>query len=84
MDFMSFLWWLKWDILRNKLIQAGISPNDIQWVDFNNINDLNRLAEKIMPSMIKANPNIANLIKQNSSMLWAEKSKEVCEVIDMW
>jgi hypothetical protein len=84
MDFMSFLWWLKWDILRNKLIQAGISPNDIQWVDFNNINDLNRLAEKIMPSMIKANPNIANLIKQNSSVLWAEKSKEVCEVIDMW
>ena len=84
MDFMSFLWWLKWDILRNKLIQAGISPNDIQWVDFNNINDLNRLAEKIMPSMIKSNPNIANLIKQNSSMLWAEKSKEVCEVIDMW
>jgi hypothetical protein len=84
MDFMSFLWWLKWDILRNRLIQAGISPNDIQWVDFNNINDLNRLAEKIMPSMIKANPNIANLIKQNSSMLWAEKSKEVCEVIDMW
>ena len=84
MDFMSFLWWLKWDILRNRLIQAGISPNDIQWVDFNNINDLNRLAEKIMPSMIKSNPNIANLIKQNSSMLWAEKSKEVCEVIDMW
>jgi hypothetical protein len=24
-----------------------------------------------------------NIIKQNSSMLWAEKQKEVCEVIDM-
>ena len=83
MDFMSFLWWLKWDILRNKLIQAGISPNDIQWVDFNNINDLNRLAEKIMPWIIKSNPSIKNLIKQNSSMLGAEKSKEVCEIIDV-
>ena len=52
-------------------------------MDFNNINDLNQLAEKIMPNIIKSNPNIANLIKQNSSMLGEEKSKEVCEVIDM-
>mgnify|MGYP006052028361 CR=1 FL=1 len=83
MDFFSFLWWLKWDILKNKLLQAWISPNDIQWVDFNNINDLNRLAEKIMPWIIKSNPSIKNLIKQNSSMLGAEKSKEVCEIIDV-
>lgn len=64
-------------------MQAWISPNDIQWVDFNNINDLNRLAEKIMPWIIKSNPSIKNLIKQNSSMLGAEKSKEVCEIIDV-
>ena len=75
--------WLKGDFLRQKLIQIGISPNDMQWVDFNNVNDLNKLAEKIVPNLIKSNPNIANLIKQNSSMLGAEKQKEVCEVIDM-
>ena len=83
MDFMNFMNWLKGDFLRQKLIQVGISPNDMQWIDFNNINDLNRLAEKIVPNLLKSNPNIANLIKQNSSMLGAEKSKEVCEVIDM-
>ena len=83
MDFMSFMNWLKGDILRQRLLSMGISPNDMQGIDFNNMNDLNRLAEKIVPNMLKSNPNIANLIKQNSSMLGSEKSKEVCEVIDM-
>jgi hypothetical protein len=32
--------------------------------------------------LIKKNPMMANLIKQNSSMLWAEKQKEVVEVIN--
>lgn len=83
MDFMAFLGGLKWEFLKQKLLQAWISPNDIQWVDFNNMNDLNSLAEKIMPNIIKSNPNIANMIKQNSSLLWTEKQKEVCEIIDM-
>lgn len=75
--------WLKGDFLRQKLLQAWISPNDLQWVDFNNIADLNKLAEKIVPNLLKSNPNIANMIKQNASMLWADKQKEVTEVIDM-
>ena len=83
MDFMAFLGGLKWEFLKQKLLAAGISPNDIQWVDFNNINDLNSLAEKIMPNIIKSNPNIANMIKQNASMLGADKQKEVTEIIDM-
>ena len=80
---MNFMNWLKGDFLRQKLIQVGISPNDMQGIDFNNVDDLNRLAEKIVPNLLKSNPNIANLIKQNSSMLGAEKQKEVCDVIDM-
>ena len=83
MDFMNYMNGLKGDFLRQKLLQVGISPNDLQWVDFNNMNDLNKLAEKIVPNMLKSNPNIANMIKQNASMLWTEKQKEVCEVIDM-
>ncbi|MBQ9554076.1 hypothetical protein IJU97_03870 [bacterium] len=83
MNFFDFIAGLKGDLLKQKILQLGISPNDIQGIDFNNMNDLNRLAEKIVPNLIKSNPNIANLIKQNSSSLLGEKSKEVCEVIDM-
>lgn len=81
MDFMAFLGGLKWEFLKQRLLSAWISPNDIQWVDFNNMNDLNRLAEKIVPNLIKSNPNIANMIKQTSSML-GEKQAEVVEKID--
>ena len=81
MDFMAFIGGLKWEFLKQRLLSAWISPNDIQWVDFNNMNDLNRLAEKIVPNLIKSNPNIANMIKQNSSML-GEKQAEVVEKID--
>ena len=82
MDFMQFIGGLKGEFLKQRLLQAGISPNDIQGIDFNNINDLNLLAEKVAPKLIRANPNIANMIKQNSSMLGKEKQKEVVEVID--
>ncbi len=80
MDLFSMF---KGEFLRQKLLQAGISPNDLQGIDFNNVNDLNSLAEKIVPTLLKNNPMMKNIIKQNSSMLWAEKQKEVCEVIDM-
>lgn len=81
MDFMSFLGGLKWEFLKQKLLQAWISPNDIQWVDFNNINDLNQLAEKVVPWMIRANPNIANMIKSNAGLVW-DKQAEVVQTID--
>lgn len=44
MDFMNFMNGLKGDFLRQKLLQVGISTNDMQGVDFNNMNDLNKLA----------------------------------------
>jgi hypothetical protein len=66
MDFMNMF---KGEFLRQKLLQAGISPNDLQGIDFNNVNDLNSLAEKIVPTLLKNNPMMKNIIKQNSSML---------------
>ena len=60
----------------------GIEPHKLEGVDFNNMDQLNKLAEQLMPDLIRSNPNIANLIKQNSGMLWAEKQKEVVDVID--
>ena len=79
---MDFMWSLKWDFLKSRLLAMGIEPHQLEWVDFNNMDQLNQLAEQIVPWLIKKNPNIANLIKQNSSMLWADKQKEVVDVIN--
>jgi hypothetical protein len=42
---------------------------------------LNQLAETIVPELIKKNPMVANMIKQNSTML-GDKGKEVVEVMN--
>lgn len=83
MNFLDFIWGLKGEFIKQKLLQIWISPNDMQGIDFNNMQDLNLLAEKIMPKIIESNPNIKQMIKQNASM-FGERQKEVCEVIDMW
>ena len=73
---------MKGEILKNALLKQWIQPHQLEWVDFNNMDQLNELAQTIVPELIKKNPMIANIIKQNSSMLWAEKQKEVVDVID--
>jgi hypothetical protein len=73
---------MKGEILKNALLKQWIQPHQLEWVDFNNMEQLNQLAETIVPELIKKNPMVANMIKQNSTMLWAEKQKEVVEVID--
>ena len=47
----------------------GIEPHKLEGVDFNNMEQLEKLAEQLVPDLIRSNPKIANLIKQNSSML---------------
>lgn len=81
MDISSFIWSLSWDMLKNKLLQAWIEPHQLEWVDFHNMEQLNKLAEQIVPWLIKKNPNIANLIKQNANLA-GDKKNEVVEVID--
>lgn len=81
MNFLDFVWGLKWDFLKKMLLQKWILPRDIEGVDFNNLNDLNALAERIMPNIIKSNPNVANIIKQNANLV-GDKQKDVVEVID--
>lgn len=73
---------MKGEILKNALLKQWIQPHQLEWVDFNNMEQLNQLAETIMPELIKKNPVMANIIKQNSTMLGAEKQKEVVETID--
>ena len=81
MNFMDFMGTLKWDFLRSRLIAMWVPANKLEWTDFNDINQLNQLAEQIMPELIKKNPNIANLIKQNANLVW-DKQEEVVKVID--
>jgi len=78
---MDFMGSLKWDFLRSRLIALGVEPHLLEWTDFNDLNQLNRLAEQITPDLIKKNPNIANLIKQNANLVW-DKKEEVVQVID--
>lgn len=81
MNFMDFMGSLKWDFLKSRLIAMGVEPHKLEGVDFNNMEQLNQLAEQIMPWLIKSNPNIANLIKQNANLVW-DKKEEVVSVID--
>jgi hypothetical protein len=73
---------MKGELLKNALLKQWIQPHQLEWVDFNNMEQLNQLAETIVPELIKKNPMVANMIKQNSSMLWADKQKEVVDVIN--
>lgn len=81
MNFADFMGSLKGDFLKNRLLQMGIEPHQLEWVDFNNLDQLNQLAEQIVPWLIKKNPMIANMIKQNANLAW-DKKNEVVEVID--
>lgn len=81
MNFMDFMGTLKWDFLRSRLIALGVEPHLLEGTDFNNMEQLNKLAEQIVPWLIKSNPNIANLIKQNANLVW-DKKEEVVQVID--
>lgn len=81
MNFADFMWTLKWDFLKSRLIAMGIEPHKLEWVDFNNVDQLNKLAEQIVPWLIKSNPNVANLIKQNANLA-GDKKEEIVETID--
>jgi hypothetical protein len=50
--------------MKDKLLKYGVSPNELSKVDFNNPDEVNKLAEKVMPNIIRSNPNLANTIKQ--------------------
>jgi hypothetical protein len=50
--------------MKDKLLKYGVSPNDLAQVNFNNPDEVNKLAEKVMPNIIKSNPELASKIKQ--------------------
>lgn len=67
--------------MKQKLINMGVSEKDLEWVDFNNMDSINKLWAKIMPWLLKKNPYMAKKIKE-SGWLDAQTQKEVNNVID--
>lgn len=65
-----------WSMLQNKLQSMGINT---QGVNFNDMNSLNEFAKKIMPDILKNNPQMKEWIKQNAP---AENKDEVVQVVD--
>lgn len=53
MNFLNFISSLNWDFIKNWLIASGVDASKLQGVDFSNMQQLNKLAEEIMPGLIK-------------------------------
>ena len=66
---------------RETLIKAWVSAQDLQWVDFSDPSSLWNLAAKIMPEVLRKNPQIAEQIKSSWWLEWKQK-QEVIEMID--
>lgn len=67
--------------IKQKLMSMWIPAKDLEWVDFNNMNSINQLAQKIMPNLLRKNPQIAKQIKESNWLEWKTK-EDVAEVID--
>lgn len=69
--------------MKEKLVQLWVPKETLQDVNFSDINSLNQLAQKIMPGLLANNKELANKIKGAATMLWADKAKEVSDIIDV-
>ena len=69
--------------MKEKLIQLWVPQETLQNVNFSDINSLNKLAQEIMPGLLANNKWMADKIKGVASMLWADKQKEVSDIIDV-
>ena len=69
--------------IKDRLQQLWVPQETLQNVNFSDINSLNNLAQEIMPWLLAKNKDLANKIKGVASMLWADKQKEVSDVIDV-
>ena len=59
----------------------GIPETEMKEVNFNDMNSLNQFAERIVPMMLKSNPNMKNFVKQNSSF-FGNRKDEVIDIVD--
>ena len=71
---------LTWS-LKTKLLKMGVSEQDMEGVDFWNIDSLNKFAERIVPKLLRNNPRAKEQIKGCNWLEGATK-QNVTEVID--
>ena len=76
MQMLNAFGWIK-----QKLLQIWVNPADLQNVDFNDPYALNDLAARIMPNLLKANPNAVDQIKNSAKQFVPEKEDEIVEMI---
>lgn len=67
--------------LKDKLLWLWINPADLQWVDFNDMNSLNQLAQKIVPNLLKSNPQVAQQIKQAAPNIAPDNAEDIVKII---
>ena len=79
LNVMSWLWLV--GSIKAKLLKMWIPESEMKWVDFNNMNSLNEFAKKIVPNLLKKNPDFAQQIKE-SWRLQGQTKKEVDSIID--
>ncbi len=70
-------WNIQW-----KLQQLWVSPSDLQWVNFSDPNSLEELAKKIMPWLLKNNPQVAQQIKQIAPQYAPDKANDIVQIIE--
>lgn len=69
-----------WNV-QSKLQQLWVDPSLLQWVNFSDPNSLNELAQKVMPNLLKQNPQAAQQIKQIAWQYAPDKVNEIVEII---
>lgn len=63
-----------WEMIKQKLTQMWVDKSLFDGIDFNNMNDLNTLAQKIMPWILKSNPDFKEKVR-TSTMLSDDQKK---------
>lgn len=77
MDNLVFL--MMRGMLQSKLQQMGIPT---QWVNFNDMNSLNDFAQKILPQLLKDNPQAREMIKNSMGNFDPKQKEEIVKIID--
>lgn len=82
MNILQVMQWLglTWS-MKQLLLKHWVAPSDLEGVDFNSMSSLNQMAQKVMPGLLKKNPQIAKMIKECGWLQWEQK-EQVNNVID--
>ncbi len=73
LEVMRGLWLTWW--MKAKLLKMWVSEKDMEWVDFTNLESLNKFAERVVPNLLKRNPAVKEQIKWCTRLEWETKER---------